>query len=158
MIVDVLTLIATSALAFGAIKISLQANTISERAIRVEVDRHIFEWAQRCLNCASRISSLRMLPEDKISDDDFESARRMLYAEMFALKEEGTLFFDKSQTPTPCIKALETAISHVKHDVFLPPKTGDFEGRKATNTAIRKSIRKFSSIIQSRVGGRWGNN
>ncbi|GLQ35986.1 hypothetical protein GCM10007939_22700 [Amylibacter marinus] len=104
MLIEILTLIATSALAYGAIMIARQANSIAERSVGVEVDKHIFEWGQRCLNCASRISSLRMLPEDKLDDADFENEHRALYAELFALKEEGTLFFEKNQkdVSAPC--------------------------------------------------------
>ena len=159
-VIDILTLVATSALAYGAIMIARRANAIAERSVSVEVDKHIFEWGQRCLNCASRISSLRMLPEDKLSDEDFEEERRQLYAELFALKEEGTLFFEKDQkdVSTPCILALQKAVDCVRHDKFSPPKKGDFATRKANNNAMRDHIREFSSGIQTRVGGQWSGN
>jgi hypothetical protein len=158
--IDILTFIATSVLAAAAIRISLQANMTAERAVSVEVDKHIFEWAQRCLNCASRISSLRLLPENKMDDTAFEEERRVLYAELFALKNEGTLFFETSQSKasTPCIMSLEDTLKLVTHDAFCPPKKGDFDSRKATNNSIRGHIRAFSAAIQSRVGSQWANN
>lgn len=158
--IDILTLIATSVLAAAAIKISLQANMTAERAVNVEVDKHIFEWAQRCLNCVSRISSLRLLPENKMDDTAFEEERRVLYAELFALKDEGTLFFETSQNKatTPCITSLEEALKLVTYDVFCPPKKGDFDSRRTINNSIRTHIRAFSAAIQSRVGNQWANN
>ncbi len=131
-----------------------------ERSVGVEVDKHIFEWGQRCLNCASRVSSLRMLPEDTLGDTDFEEERRQLYAELFALKEEGTLFFEKDQKDvfTPCIVALQNAVDCVRYDKFLPPKKGDFSKRKESNNAMRDYIREFSAGIQGRVGSQWSDN
>ncbi len=167
MLIDLLTLFATSALAFGAIRISTQANEIAKQsantaleAVKVEVDKHIFEWGQRCLNCASRVSSLRMLPDGKMKEAAFDEERRLLYAELFALKEEGTLFFEKSQdkATAPCIVALEEAIEHVRHDNFTAPQKGDFKDRQATNNEIRSQIRKFSAAIQTRVGTQWADN
>lgn len=167
MLIDLLTLIATSALAYGAIRISTQANEIATQsantakdAVKVEVDKHIFEWGQRCLNCASRVSSLRMLPEGKMKEAAFDEERRLLYAELFALKEEGTLFFEKSQdkATAPCILALEGAIEQVKHDNFTAPEKGDYDERRATNNEIRSQVRRFSAAIQARVGTQWADN
>ena len=160
MIIDILTLIATSILAYGAIMIAKQANRIAERSVGIEVDKHIFEWGQRCLNCASRISSLRMLPEDNITSEEFERERRTLYAELFALKEEGTLFFEKDQSEvsSACVTALHNAVDCVRHDKFTAPTKGDFAKRKKANNELREHIRSFSSAIQSRVSNQWSDN
>jgi hypothetical protein len=160
MLIETLTLLATSALAYGAISISKQANSIAEKSVTIEVDKHIFEWGQRCLNCASRVSSLRMLPDGKMKDAEFEEERRLLYAEFFALKEEGTLFFEKTQSkPTaPCILALKDAIKYASYDKFLPPQADDAKERYASNNEFRKHVRKFSAAIQSRVGNQWAEN
>ena len=160
MFFDILNLLATSALAYGAISISTQANNIAKKSVDVEVDKHIFEWGQRCLNCASRISSLRMLPVGKMKDADFDEERRLLYAEFFALKEEGTLFFEKAQdkTTTPCILALKNAIKFVSYDKFLPPQDDDLNSRLDSNNEFRTHIRAFSAAIQGRIGNQWAEN
>ena len=160
MFIEILTLLATSALAYGAISISKQANSIAEMSVTIEVDKHIFEWGQRCLNCTSRISSLRMLPEDKMEEADFEEQRRLLYAELFALKEEGTLFFEKNQdkATAPSILALKEAIKYVRYDKFAPPRAGDSKERYDNNNEFRKHVRQFSAAIQSRCGSQWAEN
>ncbi len=44
MLRDFFNIIATIVLAYGALKIASQANIIANRLVRVEADKHIFEW------------------------------------------------------------------------------------------------------------------
>lgn len=167
MIIDLLTLIATSALAFGAIRISTQANEIAEQsadtaleAVKVEVDKHIFEWGQRCLNCASRVSSLRLLEEGVMDESIFKEERRTLCAELYALKDEGSLFFEKAgeKDAAPCIAHLATALELMKYNVFLPPEQVDKTTRYNANREIRTHVQEFRAAIQVRVGHQWAEN
>lgn len=160
MVFDILNLIATSVLAFAAIRISTQANSIAKRSVRLEADKHIFEWGQRCLTCLSKISALRLSDEKTIDATEFKEQRRTLKAQLIALKEEGRLFFEKGgdEISEPATFTLERVQECLHGAKFKPPKADDYlETRKPQNDEIRQQTRLFIEAIQSRVGDEWLN-
>ncbi len=158
MILDLLNIIATSALAVGAILVARQANQITKRSIRIEADKHVFEWGQRCLNCLSRASSLRLTQDGHITDEDFARTRQALRAELFALKEEGELFFNKAseRSDEPALLALYEVTRCLNGSKFRPPAADDYDQvRKPQNDAIRGQTRAFVRSVQEKVGTEW---
>lgn len=155
---EILNLIATLTLAFCAVFVAIKANVISTRSVQLEADKHIFEWGQRCLNCLSRISSLRLIPNGQIDDDEFRNERRLLRAELYALQEEGALFFEKAEESgiEPSLQALQEINRCLDGRKFEPPKPDDYDSkRKVQNNEIRKQSRLFIAAIQNRVGNEW---
>ncbi|WP_298362559.1 hypothetical protein [uncultured Litoreibacter sp.] len=160
MILDLLNVVATAVLAVAALLIAKQANTISKRSVQLEADKHIFEWGQRCLNCLSRASSLRLISEGQISEEEFRQERRTLRAALFALKEEGALFFEKerAETTDPALKALSAAVACLDGRSFEPPQADDYKDtRKPQNDQLRRHARQFIAAVQARVGNEWSN-
>lgn len=155
---DFLNFIATSALAIAAVAIAFRANEIAGRSVRVEADKLVLEWAQRCLHCLSNASSLRLISDGQIEDDEFREQRRSLRAELFALKEEGALFFHKGQGEVlePALAALDATTKCMDGRRFEPPKPGDYDAvRKVQNLEIRSQTRSFIQSVQARVGNEW---
>ncbi len=171
MMLDLLNLIATSVLAVAAVVIARNANSISQnaneladhsnqiskQAIRLEADKQLIEWGQRVLGCASSLVALRTLKQGEIDNDDFIQKRRELRATLYALKEEGQMFFrvsgnlDGTETP-PALKAIHelTELTHGK--IFrLPTQDYDADGVRE----LRRKVRAVISDIQGRVSDHW---
>jgi len=171
MMLDILNLAATTILAIAAVAIarnanliarhsnelSGNANEISKQAIKLEADKHLIEWGQRVLCCSSSLVSLRTLKKGEISEAEFIGKRRDLRATLFALKEEGQLFFrfsgrfDETGCP-PALKAVHdlTELTHGK-TFKLPAETYDGEGVKE----LRDKVRILINDVQARVSDHW---
>lgn len=158
-VIDILNVIATSALAIAAIVIAWKANDLAGRSVRVEVDKHVFEWGQRCLSCLSQASSLRLMSDTEIDTAEFKKRRREIRAEVFSLKEEGALFFIKNgQTAhsDPALDALHNVTFCMDGRKFLPPEKGDYDKiREPQNMELRKQSRRLIAAVQRRVGDEW---
>ncbi|MEO0760879.1 MAG: hypothetical protein AAFZ09_03585, partial [Pseudomonadota bacterium] len=81
-IVDVLTLIATALIAVWTYLISRQANRIAARAVEVEADRMLLDWAADTIDAMARATALRLRDEKAIDRDDFHAERRALRARL----------------------------------------------------------------------------
>ncbi len=168
---DLLNLIATSVLAVAAVIIARNANSISrnaneladhsnqisQQAIRLEADKQLIEWGQRVLGCASSLVALRTLKQGEIDNEDFLRKRRELRATLYALKEEGQMFFrvsgnlDGMKIP-PALKAIHdlTELTHGK--IFrLPTQEYDADGVRD----LRRKVRAVIDDIQDRVSDHW---
>ncbi len=139
--------------------ISENANDIAERNRKIEADKLVLDWGQRVVRCLSEIIALRLLSDADITADEFKSRRRQLRSEVFALKEEGGLFFLKlgeEETTSPVLLPLVEITSLTNGTCFLPPKKDDWETRrKDCIKSIRTETRFLIAAIQSRVGNEW---
>jgi hypothetical protein len=84
---------AAAMIAFNANRISHNANVLSADAMQLEADKHLLEWARRVLAVYSSLVSLRQRKDTRIDPDAFDDRRRELRAELFALRDEGALYF-----------------------------------------------------------------
>ncbi|MCT8996811.1 hypothetical protein [Chelativorans intermedius] len=156
---EFLDLVATSTLAIAAVALAREANQIATRSARVESDKLLLEWGQRTLECLSFASSLRIMDEVNISATDFDEKRRDLRARLFALKEEGILFFAKgteNAQSIPAICAISKVTDIMDGKTFHYPREGDWElSRRRQNNEIRAATRDFIKALQGRVGNEW---
>lgn len=171
MIFDVLNLIATTVLAVAAVFIARNANSISQnaneladhaneisrQAVKLEADEQLIEWGQRVLCCASSLVALRTLKKGEIDNDEFIQKRRELRATLFALKEEGQLFFrgsgavDGADIP-PALKAVHELTELTNGKVFRLPSQ-DYDANSVRE--LRTEVRTVIGDIQSRVSDHW---
>jgi hypothetical protein len=138
--------------------VARQANAITQRSIRIEADKHVFEWGQRCLNVLSRASSLRLISEGQITEEAFRQERRELRATLFALTEEGALVFvkDGAGTNEPILAALRGVTDCLDGRRFEPPAADDYNTvRQPQNATIRQHTRAFMQGVQAKVGDEW---
>ena len=158
---ELLSLIATSILAAAAVWIALKANSLASRSVRVEVDKLIFDWGQRCLYQLSQASSLRLMSGNDISKTDFNTRRREIRAGIFALKEEGALFFVKSGNDSganPALDAMDKVANIMNGGSFKPSEGADFDSyRKPQNNVIRAQARRLIEAVQARVSDEWAD-
>jgi hypothetical protein len=144
-------------IARNANSIAGNANDISERTSKLEADKHLIEWGQRVLSCSSSLVALRILKKNEIDEADFVKKRRDYRATLFALKEEGQLFFrfngklDAPDAPA-ALKAVHVLTELTDGKNFkLPSEIYDSGGVKE----LRNNVRAFIKDIQSRVGNHW---
>lgn len=171
MIFDLLNLLATTVLAVAAVVIARNANSISQnaneladhsneisrQAIKLEADKQLIEWGQRVLCCASSLVALRTLKQGEIDGDEFIRKRRELRATLFALKEEGQLFFrvsgtlDNDDVPS-ALKAIHelTELTHGK--IFRLPSQ-EYDGESVRE--LRRKVRAVITDVQARVSDHW---
>lgn len=146
-----------NAIAQNANAIATQGNDITERATRLEADKHLVEWAQRVLACASALVALRTLKSSDIGRDEFIQKRRDHRSSLFALKEEGTLFFRFNGNPgdasaPAALRALQE-LTDLTHGIRFKPPADDYD--KNAVSELRRPIRDFIADIQARVGDHW---
>ena len=107
--------------------------------------------------CASALVALRTLKKDDIDPKHFEQKRREHRASLFALKEEGLLFFrfsGKADAPDApaALKALNGLTSLSDGRVFkIPTATYADDSVKE----LRTHVRAFIKDVQARLGSHW---
>jgi hypothetical protein len=166
--IDFLNLLATSVLAIAAVIIARNANIIahnanviagngndiSERATKLEADKHLIEWSYRVLTCISSVVGLRMLTQGEIDLQTFKQKRREHRASLLVLKEEGQLFFRDRGDANSALKAIQQVYNYVRGDKFvLPPAT--YKEVENDVQRIRDEARTFMRDIQARIGDHW---
>ncbi|MGR3393861.1 hypothetical protein [Pseudooceanicola nanhaiensis] len=151
--------IVSAALAAAAVYIAVTANRISSRSVRVEADKHVFEWGQRVLACLSAVSALRLTPEAEIGAEEFKRQRRALRSDLFALAEEGKLFFVKSDAEAADANGALLALSEISGCMhgrkYRPPQEMGNDERLRQNSTIRSHTRAFIRSVQDHVGSEW---
>lgn len=156
-IVDVLTLIATALIAVWTYLISRQANRIAARAVEVEADRMLLDWAADTIDAMARATALRLRDEKAIDRDDFHAERRALRARLVAAHHTGRLFLSETDgRPHAAIAALEEAAAFLDGRSFRSPRAEDWHTtRKAQVATLRTLTHRFTHAVQASVGDAW---
>ncbi|MEM0977500.1 MAG: hypothetical protein AAGJ34_08195 [Pseudomonadota bacterium] len=159
LIASLLDVSASIILAVAALFLAWKANTTSQRAVTIERDKHILEWGQRCLVVISQVVSLRLKSRETIELEEFNARRRAFKADLYALREEGTLFFlkDTDDYKEPCLVELWEITKSLDGRIFKYPEPGEeySEQREPQMKKIRGHTRAFISAIQKKVGTEW---
>jgi hypothetical protein len=165
MIIETLDLFATSALAVAAVtltfhanKLTGQSNKISARNVRLEADKHILEWAKRCLNALSATTSLRLNSHEQITSAEFREKRMALRSEMFALAEEGMLFFgtDAKTNVDNVVGTIMNVTKSLDGTKFVPPTSDDYDRvRRPQVSELRELTRTFVEQMRNHLGDEW---
>jgi hypothetical protein len=165
MIIEVLTLVATSVLAYAAIRISVNANRLTQNAneiaaqtAKLERDKHIVEWAQRVLSSMSLVVSLRQ--QGEIEAAEFKNEVRKHRANLYALHREGQVFFRSTLEPDAqeqaALAPIKWVADFISGSTFRPPRSNDYDSvRRPQYIEILKRTDIFVQDIQSRVGDHW---
>ena len=149
---------AASAIAWTANSLARNANILSEDAMRLEADKQLLDWARRVLAVFSSLHSLRQRKDTRIDEDTFDEQRRDLRAQLFALRDEGALYFPDQDGATR-IRALATMeeIIEMLHGVnFKPPAPGDYsEVRSKQVKELQRLSQAFLDDIKPRIDQHW---
>lgn len=164
-IFDALNLLATlviagaaSAIAWNANALSRNANVLSEDAMRLEADKQLLDWARRVLAIYSSLVSLRQRKDTRIAEDDFDDQRRDLRAQLFALRDEGALYFpiEDGINKIPALAAINKTIDMLGGASFKAPAPGDYaEFRAPQVQAIQSLSLEFLDDIKPRIDKHW---
>jgi len=164
-IFDLLSLMATiviavaaSAIAWNANALSHNANILSEEATRLEADKQLLDWARRVLAVFSSLTSLRQRKDSRIDAETFDEQRRELRALMFALKDEGALYF-----PSPngggevaALLAIGQTIELLGGANFRPPVPDDYRSVRVPQVEQLQDLRlAFLDDIKPRIDHHW---
>lgn len=149
---------AAAAIAFNANRISHNANVLSADAMQLEADKHLLEWARRVLAVYSSLVSLRQRKDTRIDADTFDDRRRELRAELFALRDEGALYFpiEDGYNKIPALAAMNKTIDMLSGLLFPPPVEGDYFSVREPQV---KQIQAFSTVfledVKTRIDNHW---
>jgi hypothetical protein len=164
-IFDVLNLLATltiagaaSAIAWNANALSRNANTLTEESMRLEADKQLLDWARRVLAVFSALHSLRQRKDTRIDADTFDEQRRDLRSQLFALKDEGALYFpdQEGNARIPALAAIGETIEMLHGVTFKPPKRGDYDKvRYPQVKELQRLSGAFLDDIKPRIDKHW---
>ena len=149
---------AAAAIAFNANKIAQNANILSEDSTRLEADKHLLEWARRVLAAYSALISLRQRKDTRIDAEAFDDKRREIRAELFALRDEGALYFpiEDGYNKIPALAAMNKTIELMSGILFHPPQPGDYETvRRPQALQIQEYGAAFLDDIKQRIDRHW---
>lgn len=150
--------VAASAIAWNANSLAHNANVLSEEATRLEADKQLLDWARRVLVVFSSLVSLRQRKDTRIDAETFDEQRRELRALLFALKDEGALYF-----PSPngggevdALQAIGRTIELLGGANFQPPVAGDYTAARAPQvTQLQELSLAFLEDIKPRIDHHW---
>lgn len=150
--------VAASAIAWNANALARNANILSEDAMRLEADKQLLDWARRVLAVFSSLHSLRQRKDTRIDEDTFDEQRRDLRSQLFALKDEGGLYFpDRDGGPeVRALSAIAETIEMLHAATFKPPVAGDYaEVRSKQVAGLNRLSQAFLDDIKPRIDQHW---
>ncbi|MEM6971392.1 MAG: hypothetical protein AAF577_01205 [Pseudomonadota bacterium] len=156
-LIDLLTLFATALIAVFTFVIARRANQIAARAVDVEADKMLLEWAQDTLDALARATALRLRDDRAVDHASFHAERRELRTRLVAAHHTGRLFLagpdGKDHT---ALEVLQQAASFLDGRSFRAPKPDDFEAtRRPQVTELTGITRSFTAAVQQSVGDAW---
>ncbi len=169
---EFLTLIATSATAVSAIVIAKQANliatqtnliakqanTISQTSMRIEADKILLDWGQRCTRVISDAVALRIVDEKHIEQSAFVEKRRALRRDLISLHDEGEILFKVTnvEQPPAALQAIKDASDTLNGKSFKAPTPNDYETqRQPQMKELRRCIRNLRNDLQNILAADW---
>ncbi len=164
-VLDVLNVAATlviagaaAAIAFNANRISHNANVLSADSMQLEADKQLLDWARRVLAVYSSLVNLRQRKDTRIDADEFDEKRRELRAELFALRDEGALYFpiEDGYNKIPALAAMNKTIDMLSGIFFHPPAAGDYQTvREPQVKQIQAYGSDFLEDVKTRIDSHW---
>ena len=147
-------LISLVALIFS-VHASRKAQLVSENMVEVERDGKILDWSQDVLAAISAASSL-CLAAKHMTSEEFEKKRRHTRTQLYALRDQGAVFFARSfdeQSQDPALNAIRVAAEHMrssnlKHAALVEKPVQHVK-------AIRACAHDFIDAIRKRISPNW---
>lgn len=158
LIATVILAAAASAIAWNANHLARNANVLSEESMRLEADKQLLDWARRVLAVFSSLHSLRQRKDTRIDEDTFDEQRRDLRSQLFALKDEGALYFPDQHggVRIGALAAIEEIIEMLHGVNFKPPMPGDYAELRARQVAeLNRLSQAFLDDIKPRIDQHW---
>lgn len=150
--------VAASAIAWNANKLAHNANVLNEDATQLEADKQLLDWARRVLAIFSSLVSLRQRKDTRIDAETFDDQRRDLRAQMFALRDEGALYFpvEDGYNKIPALAAMNRMIDMLGHTTFKPPVPHDYESIRTPQVKeIQALSLAFLEDVKTRIDRHW---
>lgn len=153
--VEIASLVMSAVAIVVAFAASAKGNRIASASVRIERDARILDWSQEVLRCFSSTTALLYNAGDH-DEDRFGAERKRLRSDLFALRDQGTIFFSGSYEDAkndPSIRPLENVVYIITGKGCT--RASAIENPRVYVDKIQSERHAFIASIQKRISAEW---